>query len=274
MQITVDPRDSYAILHLRGEFDTFYCPALQQEIDALIAAGVHRVVLNLRLVKFINSTALGAIIKASKILSSHDGQLVIARPSAFCRDIMEKVGLDRVVPIHDTDEEAGSALLAASAPTGGTSDTPEGLEDESAILFSPKDIERVEHFIPEAKRSGQTNPLHGHAFGSSWRGVGRMSALDAEGLRFTWNGGNTGLSPFEMGQMLSLGTALRVKFRLPLLQKGHCEAVVTINEVEERPDGLKLGVTFSEIEPEIRSAVEQYAKDMAFLKKELRKATE
>lgn len=273
MQITVDPRDSYAILHLRGEFDTFYCPALQQEIDSLIAAGVNRVVLNLRLVKFINSTALGAIIKASKILASTKGKLVMARPSAFCRDIMEKVGLDRVVPIYDTDEEAGSALLETSTKAAESSDAAERLDDDSAILFSPKDIERVEHFIPADKRSGQKNPLHGHAFGSSWRGVGRMSALDADGLRFTWNGGATGLSPFEMGQMLSLGTDLRVKFRLPLLQKGHCEAVVTISEVEERPDGVKLAANFSEIDPEIRTAVEQYAKDMAFLKKELRQAT-
>jgi hypothetical protein len=57
------------------------------------------------------------------------------------------------------------------------------------------------------------------------------------------------------------------------LQKGHCEAVVTISEVEERPDGVKLAATFSEIEPDTRTAVQQYAADMAFLKKELRQAT-
>jgi hypothetical protein len=100
-----------------------------------------------------------------------------------------------------------------------------------------------------------------------------MSALDADGLRFTWNGGSTGMTPFEMGQMLSLGTDLNVKFRLPLLQKGHCEAVVTVNEVEERGDGVKLAASFSEIEPATRQAVQQYAQDMAFLKKELRQAT-
>jgi len=274
MQITAEPRENYAILHLRGEFDTFYCPLLQQEVDGLIAAGLHRVVLNLRLVKFINSTALGAIIKASKVLAGKKGKLVMSRPSAFCRDIIEKVGLDRVVPIYDSDEAAGAALLESAPVEAGTSDGGDGLEDESSILFAPKDPERVEHYIPEDVRTGKKNPLHGHAFGGTWRGVGRMSALDAEGLRFTWNGGTTGLSSFEMGQLLSLGTDLIVKFRLPLLKKGHCEAVVTVSELEERSDGVKLAATFSEIDAETKKAVQQYAKDMAFLKKELRQATQ
>ena len=275
MQITAEPREDYTILHLRGEFDTYYCPHLQKEIDDLQAAGVLRVALNMRLVKFINSTALGAVIKASKSLSGDGGRLAIARPSSFVRDIMEKVGLDRVVPIFDTDEAAGTYLLEAT-PAPKVESDESILDDESSLLFTPADPARVEHFVPESARTGTaaTNPVHGHTFGSSWRGVGRMSGLDAENLRFVWNGGSTGLTPFEMGQMLSLGTDLKVKFRLPLLQKGHCEALVTISEVEERPDGVKIGATFSEIDPQTRSAVQQYAQDLAFLKTELKKATE
>ena len=271
MQVTVEPRDHFTILHLRGEFDTFYCALLQKEVDTLIASGVNRVVLNLRLVKFINSTALGAIIKASKILGAHGGRLVISRPSVFCKDIIEKVGLDRVVPLFESDEEAGSNLRergAAAKPKA-----KDELEDETVILFAPTDPKRIEHFIPENLRSTLSNPVPGQASGQ-WRGVGRMAGLDSEHLRFTWNGGNTGLTPFEMGQMLSLGTDLSVKFRLPLLKKGHCEAVIMVSEVEERPDGVKLAATFAEIEPETLSAVKQYASDMAYLKKELRSATE
>jgi anti-anti-sigma factor len=271
MQVTVEPRDNFTILHLRGEFDTFYCALLQKEVDGLIASGVNRIALNLRLVKFINSTALGAIIKASKVLASKGGKLVIARPSVFCKDIMEKVGLDRVVPMYDSDEAAGAALLA-DRPGASRGTAEDELDDDTTILFAPTDLKKVEHFIQG--RGEPANPVHRHAFGANWRGVGRMSALDTEGLRFTWNGGNSGLSPFEMGQMLSLGTDLTVKFRLPLLQKGHCEAVVTVSEVEERPDGIKLAATFSEIDPETLSAVKQYAADIAFLKKELRSATE
>ncbi len=268
MHITVDPSDSHAILHLRGEFDTYYCPLLQEEIDGLRKAGVSNVVLNLRLVKFINSTALGAIIKASKALSGEGGKLVIARPSPFCRDILEKVGLDRVVPVFDTDEDAVASFATAEAPAEAPG---EFQEDPSSVIFKLVDAERMQHFIKQTKAK---NPLHGHAFGSNWSGIGRMAALSDQGLAFTWNGGKTDLSAFDMGQMLAVGTALTVKFRLPLLQRGYCEAKVEVDVLEERADGVKVACTFVSIDDETRDAVRQYSQDMAFLKEELRKATD
>ena len=274
MHINAEPRDNFTILHLRGEFDTFYCPHLHKEIEELIAAGTTRVALNLRLVRFINSTALGAIIKASKMLEAQGGKLVIARPSRFCADIIQKVGLDRVVPMFESDEAAGAALLEGVS-TGEIAVGEVHPEEEGSLMFSPADGARVEHFIPEDKRGGgRANPVHGHSFGSSWRGIGRMSDLSKDGIRFTWGGGNTGLSAFEMAQFLAIGTDLTVKFRLPLLQKGHCEAVVTVTDVSERESSVKIGTTFKEIDAETERAVEQYAKDMAFLKTELKKATD
>jgi anti-anti-sigma factor len=271
MHITAEPRDSFTILHLRGEFDTYYCPLLQEEIDGLAKAGVHHVVLNLRLVKFINSTALGSIIKASKQLAGQGGRLAISRPSPFCRDIIEKVGLDRVVPVFDNDEDAGASLAADAGKQASPAREP-WEEDKSSVLFSPVDRARIEHFVSQGTK--MTNPLHGHKFGQNWSGVGRMSGLDDQTIRFTWNGGETDLTPFAMSQLLALGTEWRVKFRLPLLRRGFCEAVTEISEVEERTDGVKVLATFSKIDDQTREAVRQYAKDMAFLKEELRKATD
>jgi anti-anti-sigma factor len=272
MHISVEPRDDYAILHLRGEFDTYYVPLMQEEIDALVKAGVVRVVLNLRLVKFINSTALGAMIKASKLLSGKGGRLVVSRPSSFCRDIIEKVGLDRVVAVFDTDESAAEYLMQGTARQGQVHG--EAHEDHpSTVLFSPSDAARIEHFLPESQRTVKTR-LSGKDMPTAWSGAGRMASLDSKGLKFNWNGGNSGLSPFAMSQFLAIGTDWNVRFRLPLLQKGYCEASCTINEVEERPDGVKVGATFKHIDNQTRDAINQYAKDMAFLKDELRKATD
>ncbi len=265
MEITAEPREGFTIIHLRGEFDTFYCRLLQREVDGLMAAGVKDVVLNLRLVRFINSTALGAIIRAFRGLAARGGKLVISRPPKFCRDIIEKVGVDKVVPIYATDEEAGSAVLQGHRKPA-RANAAEFPDDETAVLFVPRDQERIELFLSEDQRQGSIP-------GTSWRGVGRMSALEPGGLRFTWSGGATGLTPFEMGQFLSIGTDLQVKFRIPLFQRGHCEAIVSVQEVEERPDGVKLQAGFTELDREPEKAILQYAKDMAYLKKELRKAT-
>lgn len=269
MHITVEPRDSYAILHLRGEFDTYYVPALQAEVEGLMKAGVPFIVLNMRLVRFLNSTALGAIIKASKQLAAADGKLVISRPSKFSRDILEKVGLDRVVPVYDTDEEA-AANLGSAAPAQDEAVIFE--EDQSSVIFSPMDLERIQHFVSQDGKV--VNPVHGHNFGDRWSGIGRMSGLDEQSVRFTWNGGNTSLSPFAMAQLLALGTEWKIKFRLPLLQKGYCEALAAISEVEERADDVKIQATFSEIDEDTRASVKQYAADMAYLKEELRRATD
>ena len=275
MHINVDHQDRHAILHLRGEFDTFYVKAFQDEVESLAQGGIHCAVLNLRLVKFINSTALGAIIKASKTLTAGGGRLVISRPSPFCRGIIEKVGLDRVVPIYDSDEEAAVKLLEGTATPQASGERKEAT-DESAVLFSPTDPARVEHYLTETRRfkSEAVNPLHGHEFGKNWSGVGRMASLDEQGLRFTWSGGDTGLDPFAMGQLLAMGTELKVKFRLPLFQKGYCEATAEVSELEEREHGVKVGCAFSRMNDSIREAVKQYAADLRFLKDELREATD
>ena len=273
MHITVEPRENHAILHLRGEFDTYYVPRLQEEVEGLINAGVKRAVLNLRLVKFINSTALGAIIKAAKQLDAEGGKLVISRPSKFCRDIIEKVGLDRVVPMYDTDEDAAANL--GSAPTEQASDEDAFAEDSSSVLFSPVDASRIEYVMSEsAKEEKAVNPVHGHEFGSRWSGIGRMSGLDEESLSFTWGGGNSGLDSFRMAQLLALGTEWKIKFRLPLLKRGYCEAVAKVSEVEEREDGVKVKACFSDIDEETRGSIRQYAADMSYLKEELRRATD
>jgi len=269
MQITVQPRNDYAILYLSGEFDTYYVPALEREVQGLVDGGTTKAILNLRLVKFINSTALGAIIKVTKQLDAAGGKLVIAHPSRFCRDIFGKVGLDRLVTITDTDEDAAAALGSSAAPSG---DGGEFLEDDSSVLFRPVDGERIEHFV--AENQAIVNPVHGHAFGKNWNGIGRMAGLDENGVRFTWSGGNTGLDAFGMTQLLALGTDWRIKFRLPLLRKGHCEAVATISEVEEGVDGIRVAATFKEIADETREHVRQYSADMAFLKDEFKRATD
>ena len=274
MHISVEHGDNFATIHLRGEFDTYYCSHLQKEVEDLAAGGVPHVILNLRLVKFINSTALGAIIKASKTLAAKDGRLVVARPSKFCRDIIEKVGLDRVVPIFDTDEAAQAGLFDDTKKVKSDQALPQ--EDESSVLFTPTDSDRIEHFLSSSRRfkPGAVNPVHAHKFGANWTGVGRMASLDENGLCFNWSGGDTGLEPFAMGQLLAIGTDLKVKFRLPLFKKGFCEAVATVSEVEERTDGVRIGAAFSKIDEKTLGAVRQYAADLTLIRDEVRKATE
>mgnify|MGYP002630872451 FL=1 len=270
MKTTVEPHDQHATLHLRGEFDTFSCPAFQEEIATLQRSGQTNIVVNLRLVRFINSTALGAILKASRSLQEAGGKLLISHPSSFCRDILEKIGLDRVIGVHNSDEEAGAAFASGTKPPVADDNEHDFEADPSSVLFRPTDQSRVEHFLGTPKAE---NTVHGHAFGQQWTGVGRMISLDLAGLAYKWSGGKTGLAAFDMGQLLAVGTTLTVKFKLPLLKKGFSEAAAEITELTERSDSVEVRVTFSDLDKDTTEAVRQYMADMSYLKDELKRAT-
>ncbi|MHC5211629.1 MAG: STAS domain-containing protein [Planctomycetota bacterium] len=110
MKVLKENRDGVMLLTLKGEFDSFVCAGFTQEVSAILADGTHHLVLNLRLVKFINSTALGAMIKARKACHAADGELVISHPSPAVREAMESLGLDRLFAIHADDDAAIAAV--------------------------------------------------------------------------------------------------------------------------------------------------------------------
>ena len=116
MKLVKESRDGVTVLTLRGEFDSFVTGSFSGEIAKLQEEGASRIVLNQRLVKFINSTALGSIIKARKACREAGGDLVISSPSPVVREAMESLGLDRVFRIFDDDDTAVSALASAAGP--------------------------------------------------------------------------------------------------------------------------------------------------------------
>jgi anti-sigma B factor antagonist len=136
MKVLKENLGGIVVLTLKGEFDTFVTGAFGHEITNVVAEGAHSIVLNMRLVKFVNSTALGAMIKARKQCLAAHGNLVISQPSPAVREAMESLGLDRLFQIFDDDENA-----VASVEGGGLSVDLEG-ESESAVILHVPDSPR------------------------------------------------------------------------------------------------------------------------------------
>ena len=88
--------DDVVILKFTGEFDTFNLPGFSARIDThdrsrRQAARTRPV----RLLKFINSAALGYLIKTSQAASPDEGgEMVLARPSKFVKKTLSTLGLD------------------------------------------------------------------------------------------------------------------------------------------------------------------------------------
>ncbi|MEZ5963201.1 MAG: anti-sigma factor antagonist [Planctomycetota bacterium] len=127
-RFVVDWREDLCVIHIRGEFDTFYCPQLQELADQALNQDVCHIVLEMRMTKFINSTALGAILKVHKMCRARGGDLVIAQPSNFTKDVVYKVGIDKIVQVFESLAEA-EAFLAHGRPS-----QPQG--DEGGMVFA------------------------------------------------------------------------------------------------------------------------------------------
>jgi len=63
MRLIKEMRGDAVVLTLKGEFDSFVCNPFLEQMDNLLAADIKYTVLNMRYVRFINSTGIGSIIK-------------------------------------------------------------------------------------------------------------------------------------------------------------------------------------------------------------------
>src|SRR5262245_28394390 len=138
MRIDKSVLDDYAILTLKGEIDTFYVTTLEEDAKSLLEQGIAFMILNLRLVKFINSTALGAIMRLHKRCKAAGGELVISKPSPFAKDIIGKLGIDQLVPMFDDEDQAVKHIIKSlnAAEFGG-----EGpLDTEKVLIGFPDEV--------------------------------------------------------------------------------------------------------------------------------------
>ena len=105
------------MLTITGEIDAYSAPQLRHALRANIDEGVQRMVLDLRGVRFIDSTGIGTLVLAKKGLGTAEKTvcLVVDESQATVRRVFEITNLDRVMPIHATLDEAVNDCLGEPA---------------------------------------------------------------------------------------------------------------------------------------------------------------
>jgi anti-anti-sigma factor len=98
------------IYRFEGDFGSHNIWEVQAEIDAIVESGCRRIVLNVRRMSFINSSALGYLIRTWKELQSEGGEIVFSEPSEFVERTMSLLGLDTLFRVFPDDESAVAAL--------------------------------------------------------------------------------------------------------------------------------------------------------------------
>jgi anti-sigma B factor antagonist len=101
--------DGTTIVSVGGEIDVYTAPKLRDKITELVAAGAHRLVIDLEAVEFLDSTGLGVLVGGLKKVRAHDGSLRLVCTQDRLLKIFRITGLAKVFAIHDSDEAAIAA---------------------------------------------------------------------------------------------------------------------------------------------------------------------
>ncbi|SED04780.1 anti-anti-sigma factor [Streptomyces misionensis] len=108
----------WAVLHVRGELDLMTSPVLRQRVHDVVADGHHSLVVDLSDVFFCDSSGVGVLVAARRLIRSCQGRLRLILPDRGAEDgshvnrVLGALGVRRLFDVHPdldsaTTEEAG-----------------------------------------------------------------------------------------------------------------------------------------------------------------------
>lgn len=106
MDVHASVDGNVAVLRPSGRLNMAAAPTLKTLVDATVAAGQHRIVVDLSDTTFVDSSGLGALIGGLKVARSADGDLRIAAVPEQVRAVLRLTNLDRVLQAHPTVADA------------------------------------------------------------------------------------------------------------------------------------------------------------------------
>ena len=157
MKLIKELREDVAILTLKGDFDSFVCAPFMEQVNAIFSEGINSLIVDLRLILFINSTGIGTLIKAHKEAQKNGGDLVLSRPSNFVTGVLETLGLTSLFKIYDDPEKAVADLGAShdGADLGADSsviiDVPGGGKEKCVGKIVVLEEEAITISVPEPR---------------------------------------------------------------------------------------------------------------------------
>lgn len=98
------------VVAVQGEVDLYSAPELREHIDGLIDAGKILQAIDLTEACFVDSTTPGVLVGAVMRLRLHDGRLALACEEPEILRVLEITGLDQVVTVRATIDQALATL--------------------------------------------------------------------------------------------------------------------------------------------------------------------
>jgi stage II sporulation protein AA (anti-sigma F factor antagonist) len=241
MEILSATEDGIRYLGFVGAFDTPEVDAFQAHVDSAIDEQVFRIVINLGQMTFINSTALGALIRVQKRLNQYGGDLALAEPSSFAVGVFRTLGIDRKIRCFPAEQEAVEYIKTVGSEGVG-------VDGEQQVSFS---------FVDPAQT----------AVAGEGPRVGLLKKIGEAGITFQWEN----LDALDIDKMFVVGAPVRLRFQLPLYHETHMftpDASVVGSSITAG-NRVTVQVKFANLKDVERRAIQQYVRDLRYLKGEL-----
>ena len=110
VQIAIKRQGRTATARLAGEFDLTAAPLVREQLDGLIDAGMQRIVIDLRGVRFLDSSGLGVLLGRYRRLSERGGSIyLVTAAEGSVRTVLEMSGVRQVMPLLASESEVPRA---------------------------------------------------------------------------------------------------------------------------------------------------------------------
>jgi anti-sigma B factor antagonist len=106
LSVSTREQDGRMIVEVGGEIDVYSAPTLRDQLNGLVAAGHHHLIVDMQGVEFLDSTGLGVLVGGLKKVRAHDGSLQLICNQDRLLKIFRITGLAKVFVIHESADAA------------------------------------------------------------------------------------------------------------------------------------------------------------------------
>jgi len=115
-RIQVDEEREATVVSAQGELDAYTAPDLSEAFQRHTTRDHDSLVVDLSRVSFLDSTALGLVVRAVNELADTGGRARVVLPQTAARRIFEITTLDRALPVSTSLSDALAELAEPEAP--------------------------------------------------------------------------------------------------------------------------------------------------------------
>jgi len=112
LKVSVRARESddqpYTLVEITGEADVTNTDELRRLLDEEVAQQPRTLIIDLSGLRFMDSSALHALLRANRSLDRQGGVLALVSPQAAVGKILRLTTADRLIPVFDTVAEAAA----------------------------------------------------------------------------------------------------------------------------------------------------------------------